>query len=69
MLDCEGFYYVFKKLEQIEQYPRFYGDLEKHESAIPAYAEKEVLYFLAFYDFVHIICNYAISLKPADDDF
>lgn len=40
VLDCEGFYYVFKKLEQFEQRPRFDGDLEKYEDAITAYAER-----------------------------
>lgn len=28
LLDCEGFYYVFKKLEIFEAYPRLDGDLE-----------------------------------------
>ena len=30
LLDCEGFYYVFKKLEIFEAYPRLDGDVGKH---------------------------------------
>lgn len=42
VLDCEGFYYVFKKLEQFEQHPKFDGDLESYEDAITAYGEKHM---------------------------
>ena len=31
LIDCEGFYYVFKKLEIFEAYPRLEGDVEKHK--------------------------------------
>lgn len=34
LIDCEGFYYVFKKLEIFEAYPRLDGDVEKHKQDI-----------------------------------
>ena len=40
ILDCEGFYYLFKKLETFIMYPKFDGDLEKHRLDMIAY-EKE----------------------------
>lgn len=42
VFDCEGFYYVFKKLEQFEQRPRFDGDSEKYEDAVTACEEKHM---------------------------
>lgn len=40
LLDCEGFYYVFKKLEAFDTYPRFDGNAEKHEQDWQEYEEK-----------------------------
>lgn len=42
MLDCEEFYYIFKKLEEYERHPIFDGDMEKYTDQIYAYeAEHE----------------------------
>lgn len=40
LVDCEGFYYVFKELEAFDTYPRFDGDAEKHERNWREYEEK-----------------------------
>ena len=40
LLDCEGFYYVFKKLEIFEAYPRLDGDVEKHNQDMAEYEER-----------------------------
>lgn len=42
VLDCEGFYYVFQKLEQFEQHPKFDGDLKKYKDAITVYEEQHM---------------------------
>ena len=42
VLDCEGFYYLFKKLEEFEQHPIFDGDLKKYEDTIAVYEEKHM---------------------------
>ena len=42
VLDCEGFYYVFKKLEQFEQRPKFDGNLEEYKDAVAVYGEKHL---------------------------
>lgn len=40
LIDCEGFYYVFKKLELFEAYPRLDGNVEKHKQDIAEYEER-----------------------------
>ena len=40
LLDCEGFYYVFCKLEEIEQRPKLCNDIEQYKKEVAAY-EKE----------------------------
>ena len=40
LIDCEGFYYVFKKLEIFEAYPRLDGDVEKHKQDMAEYEER-----------------------------
>lgn len=40
LIDCEGFYYVFKKLEVFEACPRFDGDVEKHKQDMAEYEER-----------------------------
>ena len=42
VLDCEGFYYVFKKLEQFEQRPKFNDNLKEYRDAITVYEEKHM---------------------------
>jgi len=42
VLDCEGFYYVFKKLEQFEQRPKFDGNLEAYENEITIFEEQHM---------------------------
>lgn len=42
VLDCEGFYFVFKKLEQLEQRPKFDGNLETYENAITIFEEQHM---------------------------
>lgn len=37
MLDCEEFYYIFKKLEEYERHPIFDGDMERYKDQIYAY--------------------------------
>ena len=38
--ECEGFYYLFKELEQFMRYPTFTGDNEKDEQEIFEYEKK-----------------------------
>ena len=40
LIDCEGFYYVFKKLEIFEAYPILDGDVEKHNQDMAEYEER-----------------------------
>lgn len=40
LIDCEGFYYVFKKLETFIAYPRYSGDAEQYELDWQKYEEK-----------------------------
>ena len=37
VVDCEGFYYIFKELEKFEKYPAFDGNIEKHTEEMLAY--------------------------------
>lgn len=37
VVDCEGFYYIFKELEKFEQYSAFDGNIEKHTEEMLAY--------------------------------
>lgn len=40
LIDCEEFYYIFKKLEEFERLPAFDGNVEKHAEEMLAYEEK-----------------------------
>lgn len=40
LVDCEAFYYVFKKLEEFDTHPRLDGDVEKHKHDMIEYEEK-----------------------------
>lgn len=40
LIDCEAFYYVFKKLEEFDAYPRLDNDAEKHKQDMIDYEEK-----------------------------
>ena len=40
LIDCEAFYYVFKKLEEFDTYPRLDDDVEKHKQDMIEYEEK-----------------------------
>ncbi len=39
VVDCEGFYYIFKELEKFEKHPVFDGNIEKHAEEMFAYEE------------------------------
>lgn len=40
VIDCEGFYYIFKRLEEFEKYPILDGNIEKFTEEILAYDGK-----------------------------
>lgn len=42
IIDCEGFYYIFKRLELFEEYPKINGDLEKHKQDMLEYERNHI---------------------------
>lgn len=40
IIDCEGFYYIFKELEEFEKIPVLVGDTEKDNATLLAYERK-----------------------------
>ncbi len=42
IIDCEGFYHIFKELEAFERLPQFDGDLEKHKEGMIAYKNRHM---------------------------
>lgn len=40
LIDCEGFYYIFKELESFIHFPTLTGDIEKYEQEILEYEKK-----------------------------
>ena len=62
VIDCEGFYYVFKKLEEFERHPVFDENKEKYKEQILAYeAEHEGIPFLT----PPLIANGALAAELA----
>lgn len=62
VIDCEGFYYIFKKLESFERHPVFDGNEEKYKKQILAYeADHEGMPFLT----PPLIANGALAAELA----
>ncbi|MBD5146273.1 MAG: HEPN domain-containing protein [Ruminococcus sp.] len=40
LMDCEGFYYIFKELEKFVHFPTLTGDIEKYEQKLLEYEKK-----------------------------